>query len=129
MQPFAQQFAVLGDRHPGLESCRQSKQSQCVVRHRHMIADEHERPAKVAQMFHASDSRPAHDARCRQDDQIDEHDPEPAYWPALLPAWIGVWRRFFVLAFTNYLLNLAERGCISEGRFVDLDLIAVLDGA
>src|SRR5882724_6549258 len=120
MQPFSQEFAVLGDRHLCLEPCWKRKQDQRVVRHRHMIADEHERPAKVAQMFLAFDSRPAHDARYRQDDQIDERIPEPAYRPALLPAWIGIWQRFFVLAFTNDSLNIADRGCIRERGFVDL---------
>ena len=59
-----------------------------MVNHCHVIADEHDRAAKVAQVLRASDSGPADDSDGRKDDRIQQRDSQPANWPALLPAAI-----------------------------------------
>src|SRR5437588_5042778 len=120
MTPFSQLLSIHGDSHSGSESSRKRQQDERMIRHRYVVADEHQRPANVAQVFLALDSGPTHDPRGRQDNQVKQNNSQPIQRPTLLPFWIWIRRLFFVPTFANQLFDFGECGCVAESSFVDM---------
>src|SRR5215831_17331332 len=80
-------------------------------------------------MLASSDPGPTEELCKRPYHQIKQNYSQPTQRPTPLPSRIGIRRHFFWCAFTNQLFNFSQRGCISEGSFIDLNLIAILNCA
>ena len=90
--PRAQSFAILSNSCANLESGGQRKQNQRVINHRHVIANEHDRPSQMVQVIFAFYYRPPKHTNESKSNQVEKGDPQPGDRPSLRPARIRIGR-------------------------------------
>jgi hypothetical protein len=125
----AEYLSIHGDRHSISESPGNREQHERVVDDGHVVADEQERSSNAAEMPCSADPGTAENPREGHDERIHEEDSQPAERPALLPARVRKGHGLLPFPLTNHPFDISESRRFGKGRLVELDLVAVLEGA